>query len=557
MHMLAGKAMFGMGIVHAVAHMLGTVPAMIHKTAAELNEVLGCSRAAEGDSPYWVPANLDFLKWPRCPMERAPTSVGGVLLTMPGFTGVLLLLLLVLIAYTAKEKQRRQNFDRFWYVHNVAITSWPVLLFLHGSQGWLGVGLPLVVFTASLPIALYAVDRVKRLLRYYLFAGKAVQIEEVMIRPGKNGGADGALTSLAISTPPGLWKFRPGMYAFINMPEYAPGQWHPFTICSGADDKTVNFIIAGVGDWTQELATRCLAVRDGTGQLPIVALDGPYTAPTQGALEKKVIVAVGAGVGVTPFISLMSTIISQLEEDSKAEDFPLVEAHFYWLSRSADEFLFGRKHLSKIVRNESLKYKVFLHLHLTAREPEKDAPAFLFREAVKRQSAVDRAAHQATVAAMQEANQQFALGPQLPWCWTGGAKQDVMWVKELAREEDGDRACQRTFKSFKSFADVAKAPQVGIIDETVEKRSNASGSSSDDVSWMVPIVFGRPDFAAEIRAIGKARPGTNVHVYVCGNDAVVQNLQEVCIGCTREAEEGTRTRGLLPQRYDLHFERFG
>lgn len=203
---------------------------------------------------------------------------------------------------------------------------------------------------------------------------------------------------------------------------------------------------------------------------------------------------------------------------------------------------------------------------------------------MKRQSAVDRAAHQATVAAMKEANQQFALGPQLPWCWTGGAKQDVMWVKELAREEDGDRACQRTFKSFKSFADVAKAPQVergqaaasraqeaadelsaeleqsrkvGIIEETVEKRAQSSGSSSDDVSWMVPIVFGRPDFAAEIRAIGKARPGTNVHVYVCGNDAVVQNLQEVCIGCTREAEEGTRTRGLLPQRYDLHFERFG
>merc|ERR1712014_569240 len=95
-------------------------------------------------------------------------------------------------------------------------------------------------------------------------------------------------------------------------------------------------------------------------------------------------------------------------------------------------------------------------------------------------------------------------------------------------------------------------PQVGILDETVEKQH-----SRRDAGWMVPIVFGRPDFAAEIRAIGKARPGTNVHVYVCGNDAVVQNLQEVCAGCTREAEEATSSSGLPPQRYDLHFERFG
>merc|ERR1711988_96570 len=109
--------------------------------------------------------------------------------------------------------------------------------------------------------------------------------------------------------------------------------------------------------------------------------------------------------------------------------------------------------------------------------------------------------------------------------------------------------------SFASAAPVRgesdASSKVGIIEDTVEKQMSKSKE------WMVPIVFGRPDFAAEVRAIGKARPGTNVHVYVCGNDAVVQNLQEVCAGCTREAEEGTRTRGLPPQRYELHFERFG
>lgn len=58
-----------------------------------------------------------------------------------------------------------------------------------------------------------------------------------------------------------------GMYAFICMPEYAPLQWHPFTITSGEDDHTVNFLISGIGDWTQEPSRRrgvCVAWCDAT-----------------------------------------------------------------------------------------------------------------------------------------------------------------------------------------------------------------------------------------------------------------------------------------------------
>jgi hypothetical protein len=46
-------------------------------------------------------------------------------------------------------------------------------MFVHGSNQWIGVGFPLVAFTAALPICLYLVDRVGRLLRFYVF-GRAV-----------------------------------------------------------------------------------------------------------------------------------------------------------------------------------------------------------------------------------------------------------------------------------------------------------------------------------------------------------------------------------------------
>merc|ERR1712151_542977 len=127
-----------------------------------------------------------------------------------------------------------------------------------------------------------------------------------------------------------------------------PLQWHPFTISSGQRDEHVEFIIAGVGDWTQMLARRCLENRDEDLPLPKIALDGPYPAPTQSAMSMEVLVAVGAGVGITPFLSLMSTIVSLFETGKGARKSQLKEAHFYWLTRSTDELLFGRRHFAKI-----------------------------------------------------------------------------------------------------------------------------------------------------------------------------------------------------------------
>merc|ERR1712117_657780 len=113
-----------------------------------------------------------------------------------------------------------------------------------------------------------------RSLRYCLFAGRIVKMVKATVRPGKAGDAKGALSYVQISRPPFLWNQHAGMYAFVCAPEIAPLQWHPFTICSGPHDETVDFLIAGVGDWTQELARRCMAA-ESKGELPKVAIDGP------------------------------------------------------------------------------------------------------------------------------------------------------------------------------------------------------------------------------------------------------------------------------------------
>jgi len=560
---MAGKTLFVDGIVHGVAHMVGTVPGILTSSVDKLNQVLGCANA--DTTPGFLQVNLEWLQWPKCPLEHLPKSEIEVLYgTMPGLTGLLLLVLLSITAYTGRKVGRKQNFDRFWYVHNVAIASWPVLLFLHGSNAWVGVGFPLVVFTASFPILLYVIDRLFRCYRYYFTAGR---ISSCTIRPGKNGGTDGALTYIRLKFPDPVFRerFRPGMYAFLNMPEYARYQWHPFTICSGLEDPTVDFLIAGVGDWTRELAQRALDARDGKGNVPKMAIDGPYTAPTQSALQKKVIVAVGAGVGITPFLSMMSSIISLLEDEDPSNDPPLKEAHFFWMTRSMDEFLFGRKYFSKILQLPHLRDRVFLHLHMTGSVPEKDPSAYVFREALKRQSEIDRKTFQGMLnTANGEDTIQLLSGAQLPWCWVDGTKQDVLWASHLVENVDEDEHAINNDNLWRndllscSFSKILDKDQ--DTDYDCEKAMSAVDrvrSTKDGVNWMVPIVFGRPDFATELRAIGKARPGMNVDVYVCGNDAIVKNLQEVCIVCNEHADRDRSENGIPQQHYKVHFERFG
>jgi ferredoxin-NADP reductase len=518
----------------------------------------------------------------------------------------LLSLVLAGVAYTGKQKGRKENFDRFIYLHNVLVIIWPILLFLHGSQGWIGVGFPLVVFTSTIPVLAYAFDRTTRALRYFLYAGTEVQIVGCTVRPGKNGTPDGGLVYLKIQPPPHLWKFHPGMYAFLCMPEFAPLQWHPFTICSGKYDPTVDFLIAGVGDWTRELGRRAILARDGKAELPKVGIDGPYTAPTQSALSKDILVAVGAGVGITPFLSLMSSIISVLDmaTPGKKKTLKLKEAHFYWLTRSVDEFLFGRDLFSKIVKSPQLRDRVFLHLHTTAREPAKDPAAFLFREAVKRQSVVDRQSFDAAfkVISSKEEGQKMLTGPQLPWCWVNSSKQDVLWLCNLVRSDDEDRETDvaesmnaqghwstglvgpRSLKRVETLCEVEDAfGQKDRAQALVKKaefgkrgrqKTDVVGKSTDGLMdgtkstaftktnesegvAMLPVVFGRPDFASEVRAIGKARPEHDVDIYICGNDAIVKGLQEVVIVCNAHAERDFAAGGERRQNYFVHYERFG
>ena len=118
---------------------------------------------------------------------------------------------------------------------------------------------------------------------------------------------------------------RAGQYIFICCPEVSYFQWHPFTLTSAPEEDYISVHIRVVGDFTTALAKALGCDFDskekggskstGTGTkppinkvLPRVMVDGPFGSASEDYLNYETVLLVGAGIGVTPFASILKSI---------------------------------------------------------------------------------------------------------------------------------------------------------------------------------------------------------------------------------------------------------
>ncbi|KIJ68528.1 hypothetical protein HYDPIDRAFT_146747 [Hydnomerulius pinastri MD-312] len=290
-----------------------------------------------------------------------------------GITGHFMLLIMVLMYTTAHHKIRNQCFEAFWYTHHLAFfffiglythatgcfvrdstnpdytTSFPFYSTEHclGYESWR--------FTIWPGIAYFA----ERMYREYR-ARRATRLSKVLVHPS------GAM-ELRIIKP--SFKYTAGQWLFIQVPEISGFQWHPFTITSAPEDPYVSVHIRQVGDWTHSLGERLgcgpsvvaamtKAAMKGVEKdeneyggtrgefveldqtsvslpLPQVRIDGPYGAPAEDVFDNEVAVLIGAGIGVTPFASILKHIWYR---QKKGDLGSLRRVEFFWVCRDAPSF---------------------------------------------------------------------------------------------------------------------------------------------------------------------------------------------------------------------------
>lgn len=167
------------------------------------------------------------------------------------------------------------------------------------------------------------------------------------------------------------FKYTAGQWLFIQVPEVSRWQWHPFTITSAPEDPYVSVHIRQVGDFTHALGERLgagpavvaamtkaalkgsekednglygtrgdfveldAAGGAATSTLPAVRIDGPFGAPAEDVFKCEVAVLIGAGIGVTPFASILKHIWYRQKTGALGS---LRRVEFFWVCRDAPSF---------------------------------------------------------------------------------------------------------------------------------------------------------------------------------------------------------------------------
>ncbi|XP_054244000.1 NADPH oxidase 5 [Indicator indicator] len=316
-------------------------------------------------------------------------------------------LLAAMLAFSSPCVRRSGHFEVFYWTHLSYISVW-TLLILHGPHFWKWF---------VVPGCLFVLEKVQGLA--WRRAG-GLRIVEVNLLPSK-------VTHLVIERPQSF-HYKPGDYIYLNIPAIATYEWHPFTISSAPEQQETLWLhIRSLGQWTNKLyeyfqepkcpspepkpLSRSLREKrhqhwvqvgaDGaqllgeTHRLCSVKcyIDGPYGTPARRIFSSEHAVLIGAGIGITPFASILQSIMYRYRrrkqscpschyswcEDLQDEEMMLRKVDFIWINRDQKHFEWFVSLLAKLemeqAEHEPGGRFLEMHMYMTSALSKNDMKA--------------------------------------------------------------------------------------------------------------------------------------------------------------------------------------
>ncbi|NXE46113.1 DUOX2 oxidase, partial [Casuarius casuarius] len=249
--------------------------------------------------------------------------------TIPGMTGVLLLVILAVMYVFATHHFRRISFQGFWITHHLYVLLY-VLVIIHGSYAL--IQQPRFHIYFIIPALIYGADKLLSLSRKKVEIGvvKAELLPSALCFPHRPG-----VTHLRFQRPQDF-DYKSGQWVRIACVALGTTEYHPFTLTSAPHEDTLSLHIRAVGPWTTRLrelySPENLAV---VGKLPKLYLDGPFGEGHQEWNKFEVSVLVGGGIGVTPFASILKDLVFKSSFSSKLL---CKKIYFIWVTRTQRQF---------------------------------------------------------------------------------------------------------------------------------------------------------------------------------------------------------------------------
>ncbi|XP_034858839.1 cytochrome b-245 heavy chain [Mirounga leonina] len=336
-------------------------------TIAHLFNVEWCVNARVNNSDRYSIALSDlgdkpgesYLNFAR---KKIPNPEGGLYVAvtrLAGITGIVITLCLILIITSSTKTIRRSYFEVFWYTHHLFVIFF-IGLAIHGAErivrgqtpqslkehkpeqcekdlsDWGKPGkCPIPQFSGNPPMTwkwivgpmfLYLCERLVRFWR----SQQKVVITKVVTHPFK---------TIELQMKKKGFKMEVGQYIFVKCPKVSRLEWHPFTLTSAPEEDFFSIHIRIVGDWTEGLFNACGCDKQefqDAWKLPKIAVDGPFGTASEDVFSYEVVMLVGAGIGVTPFASILKSV--WYKYCNNATNLRLQKIYFYWLCRDTHAF---------------------------------------------------------------------------------------------------------------------------------------------------------------------------------------------------------------------------
>ncbi|CAF0876312.1 unnamed protein product [Adineta steineri] len=304
-------------------------------------------------------------------------SVGAMLSTTPGITGVILCICLIMIFSSSTSLIRRSFYEIFWFAHHLFIIFF-ICIIIHGFQGLIksqtnlnqhnpdicaslyrewGINQQCLIyprFTGSsatswiwllVPLVLYTLERILRFIR------SLQRVEIINIIRHESNVIQIRFRTKFMITP------QPGQYIYLKCFSIAKFEWHPFTVTSAPEEDYVSVHIRTIGNWTKELGEKFLMYPQ---DIPRLGVDGPYGSPADDVFNYDGVILVGAGIGVTPYAAILKHIRS-----SQANHVRLRRVYFYWICNTTSCYEWFAEMLQQLEhdlrdRPNFLTYNIYL-----------------------------------------------------------------------------------------------------------------------------------------------------------------------------------------------------
>ena len=423
--------------------------------------------------------------------------------TIPGgITGHIMLLCMLLMFTSAHAKIRRQSYEGFWYIHHLFIIFYLALL-CHGTGCFVRDSTnPYSPFAGKVfwehcigyqsfrwelfPVTIYLAERVYRFYR----SRKDAKVVAVFRHPSQ---------LIEIRFEKEGMDYKAGQWLFVKFSDIMANQWHPFTISSCPEDPYVSVHIQQLGDFTGTFAdafdtkedhyqliridsTGIQELRLKKGQtFPRIRIDGPYGSPAEDIFRNEVSVMVGAGIGVTPWASILKSIWHLRNNAEASAKSRLKRLEFIWVCK------------------DILHYK-WLHEQITLLEA-----------------------------------QSMALGNEQRWPILRTRLFITKQLDPVRLEKVPIRVVDQCIWSSNNSINEEKLS----AEWDAASVSDTSSATITAAQFQGEMNHGRPDFARELRALAQElvddgyksdhKKTVKAGVYYCGPDAAGKALRDACL----------------------------